>query len=407
MTLLEVSLALGAPLDEVALELSYCLDTIKPTSLTLVISSSEKTGKEFLLELFAIDIAPTCTYISECPISNLDLACIAILLNIDKPLTNTYRFQFESTTLTKIKPWSLTNIVTQLSAPETQLRQISFDWFVQSTKHLKVSIDDFTVSNISEIVREGMIALGAIFRFEELRTDIGSCSLPLVAQSSSHIVSSTIKDAIKYARNLHSSKSIAFSELRHSLEHLADGGLAADVFNNSALDLVLYRKLLVWQSSLHLALATSLSKREGSSNLSLHHCTRCIECYLTGILSASNKLYLNHRGVVHYTHDSKTVQGVSGLLALCPEPVPSAIKDIVTWRNKSELAHGMQRWNSATALRALSETRNFIHTMDLKHSQGEFLIHLRKANSLKVSEAVESIITMTKHRIDDYLINVS
>jgi hypothetical protein len=305
-----------------------------------------------------------------------------------------------------IKPWSLTNIVSQLSAPEIQLRQINFDWFVQSTKHLKASIDDFTVSNISEIIREGMIALGAIFRFEALRTDIGSCSLPLVAQSSSHIISSTIKDAIKYARNLHSSKSIAYGELRHSLEHLADGSLAADVFNNSASDLVLYRKVLVWQSSLHLALATSLSNREGSSNLSLHHCIRCIECYLIGVLSASNKLYLNHKGAVYYTHDSKTVQGVSGLLALCPEPVPSAIKDIVTWRNKSELAHGMQRWNSATALLALSETRNFIHSMDLKHSQGEFFIHLRKANSLNVSEAVESIIAVTKQRIDDYLIKI-
>ncbi|WP_458377927.1 hypothetical protein [Pseudomonas fluorescens] len=406
MTLLEVSLTLGAPLDEVALELSYCLDTIKVDSLTLIISSSENVGKELSLELIALGIAPTSTYISECALSNLDLACIAILFDIDKPLTKTYRFQFGNPNLTQIKPWSLTNIVSQLSAPETQLRKINFDWFSQSTKHLKVSIDDYTSSNISEIIREGMIALGAIFRFEELRTAIGSCSLPFVVQSSSHIISSTIRDAIKYARDLHSSKSIAFNELRHSLDHLADGSLAADVFNSSASDLILYRKVLVWQSSLHLALATSLSKREGSSNLSLHHCIRSIECYLIGVLSASNKLYLNHKGVVLYTHDSKAVQGISGLLALSPETVPSVIKDIVTWRNKSELAHGMQRWDSATALLALSEVKNFIHSMDSKYSQGEFFIHLRKGTSLNFSEAVESIITVTKQRINDYLIKI-
>lgn len=406
MALIEITLPLGVPLDEVALNLSYAIETIKPTSLVLLISSSDKQGRDFLSHLIPLISAPTQSYISTCEISNLDLACIATTLYLDKKLSDTFRYKNEGASLTKITPWSLSEIAAQLSEQGSKLESFSSEWYAQSTKLLKISLDDYATSNISEIIRESMIAVAAAFRFEELRTAIGSCSTPINTQTAINPISDTLKDAIRYAKNLQTSRSIAFDQLRLSLEHLSDGSLASDVFNNSASDLILYRKLLVWQSSLHFSLATSLSKKEGSSNLSLHHCIRCIECYLIGILTASNHLFLNSKGVVYYSHDSKSVQGVSGLLKLSPEPVPTKIKDIVTLRNKSELAHGMQRWDAATATSALTEVRNYIHSMDSKYSQGEFFTHLRKANSLNLLKVIESIMTITKERITNYLIKV-
>jgi hypothetical protein len=94
------------------------------------------------------------------------------------------------------------------------------------------------------------------------------------------------------------------------------------------------------------------------------------------------------------------------LLKLSPEPAPTKIKHIVTLRNKSELAHGMQRWDAATAMSALTEVRNYIHSMDSKYSQGEFFTHLRKANSLNLLKVIESIMTITKERITNYLIKI-
>ena len=404
MAFFEVSLNPGAPLDIVALELFEHLAPKRPDLLTLIISSSIKMAKEFLIKLESIEIKPDSVYISSCSLTDLDVATIAILLDIDTPLSETYRLTQDGTKLLPIKPWSLSNIISQLSAPEPQLRKLDLDWFLQSTKHLKLSIDDYHASNISTFMREGMIALNSVLRFEDLRTTIGSCTLPVAVQSADHTISSTIKEAIRYAKNLQSAKSIAYIELKSALEHLADGSLAADMYNNSASDLIFYRKVQVWQSSLHLSLATSLSKREGSSNLSLHHCTRCIECYLTGILSTSKKIFITNKGVAFYASNSKPVQGVSGLLDLSPETVPTAIRNIVSWRNKSELAHGMQRWNASTAAQALLEVRNFIYSMDAKHSQGEFFIHLQKANSLRISEATSSIMDIIKKKIDAYLV---
>lgn len=403
MALVEITLPLGAPLDEVALNVSYALDTVKVNSCMLLISSSYKQAQVFLSHLTPLISAPTQSYISACEISNLDLACIATLLSLDKEMSDTFRYQPENTSLTKIAPWSLSVMAAQLSEQGSKLANFNSEWYSHTTKHLKISLDDYATSNISEIIRESMIAIAAIFRFEELRTAIGSCSAPTKIQTAINPISDTFKAAICYARNLQSAKSLAFDELRLSLEHLNDGSLASDVFNNSTSDLILYRKLLVWQSSLHFSLATSLSSKEGSSNLSLHHCIRCVECYLIGILTASNHLYLNHKGTIYYSHDSKSVQGVSGLLKLSPESVPKTIQDIVTWRNKSELAHGMQRWDSTMAGLALTEVRNYIHSMDSKHSQGEFFIHLRKANSLNLLKSIESIMSITRTRVKNYL----
>lgn len=272
----------------------------------------------------------------------------------------------------------------------------SFDTLLSSLLGYLSSLQE---SPVLYRARELLIALENIYKFEALRSYRGGC----LGLEKGFSVSQSIQAAISFAMQLETSRSLAFPEISLCAEHLRDGKTIFRMLRLPPVDseeFIVFRKLNVWCASLHLSQAFSICRMEGHSNAAMHHCVRAVECYLLGVLVAGKKILIDKNNVARDLNRNR-LKGVSELLNSSPEPVPSAITNIVSLRNKSELAHGQKRWAVSAAKEAVGEVRSFLASMDKKYSEGEFIQHYRKASSVELQVSINKLVAWFDERIEE------
>jgi hypothetical protein len=77
--------------------------------------------------------------------------------------------------------------------------------------------------------------------------------------------------------------------------------------------------------------------------------------------------------------------GVGALLGFSPVSVPQDVTGLLGLRNKSELAHGVYRWEVSVSERSVLAVESFLLGLDPTHSDGDLFRHLGNANSVDLA----------------------
>lgn len=254
--------------------------------------------------------------------------------------------------------------------------------FLSVIKKMLGQLTAHSETSISDELRSILIGLENVFAFLDIRSCTSACRIGDLSTG----LSRSIQAAAAFAKNLEVSGSRSFPALTKCMKHLQDGKAIWSHFNfipDSATDYIFFRKAYVWIASLHLAHAKFLSGRIGYSNAAIHHCVRAIEAYFIGVLVPAKKVF--PKSDKSFWTDSAKILGVGPLLRLSPVSVPQNVTGLLGLRNKSELAHGVYRWETSISENSVLAVESFLLGLDPTHSDGDLFRHLGNANAIDLT----------------------
>jgi hypothetical protein len=263
-----------------------------------------------------------------------------------------------------------------------KLEELKVEYVLSVVKKMLGELGSSSGTSISEELRSILIGLENIFAFLDLR----SCSSACLLGDSDQGLSRSILASASFAKKLEVSGSRSFPAVAGCIKHLQEGKAICSHFKFlpvSNIDYLYFKKTYVWIASLHLAHARFLSARVGYANSAVHHCVRAVELYLLAILVPAGKVFPKPN--MSFWTEEKKIMGVGGLFSLSPVTVPQDVKDITELRNKSELAHGVYRWDVKISEKSLLAVEGFLLGLDITYSDGDLSRHLDHANSIDLS----------------------